>query len=341
MSATRVAVVGAGYFGQFHYDAWSRMEGCELVGLCTRSGKGAAETAKRFGVPATFTDPSEMVAATRPDLVDVTSPPETHLGAIRTLAPAVRWIICQKPFCRDADEAQAAVEVAREHGTRVIVHENIRFQPWYREIKPLLDAGAIGEIYQATFRLRPGDGQGPEAYLARQPYFQNMQRFLIHETAVHWIDTFRYLMGEVTAVSADLRRLNPVIAGEDAGIVQFAFSNRRRALFDGNRLADHAAKNRRLTMGEMEIDGADGTLRLTGDGDILLRRHGSDNWMSHAYAWNDHLFGGDCVYLTNRAALAALRVGTPAETEAETYLRNLEIEAAIYQSHAERRWIDV
>ncbi|MEO0763052.1 MAG: hypothetical protein AAFZ09_14815, partial [Pseudomonadota bacterium] len=60
------------------------------------------------------------------------------------------------------------------------------------------------------------DGQGPDAYHARQPYFQRMPRFLVHETAVHWIDTFRYLMGEAETVYADLRRLNPAIAGEDA-----------------------------------------------------------------------------------------------------------------------------
>lgn len=341
MSETRVAVVGAGYFGQFHYDAWARMAGCALVGLCTRSGRGAAETAAKYGVPATFTDLAGMVASARPDLVDVTSPPETHLDAIRTLAPAVPWIICQKPFCRDADEARAAVAAARDHGARVVVHENIRFQPWYREIRALLDAGAIGAVYQATFRLRPGDGQGPDAYLDRQPYFRAMVRFLIHETAIHWIDTFRYLLGEVEAVSADLRRLNPAIAGEDAGIVQFALADGRRALFDGNRLADHVARNRRLTLGEMEIDGAGGSLRLTGDGDILLRRHGANDWTAHAYDWHDHLFGGDCVYLTNRATLAAFRAGTPAETEAGAYLRNLDIEAAVYRSHAERRWIDV
>lgn len=338
---TRVAVMGAGYFGRFHYDAWSRIEGCELVGLCTRSGRGAAEVAAEFDVPDTFTDPRVMLDAGRPDLLDITAPPDVHLQAIAMAAPAVRWIVCQKPFCRDLAEAHEAVRLAREHGARVVVHENVRFQPWYREIRRLLDRGAVGEPFQVTFRLRPGDGQGPEAYLDRQPYFREMPRFLIHETGIHWIDTFRFLMGEVTAVSADLRRLNPAIAGEDAGIVQFAFASGARGLFDGNRLADHPATNRRLTLGEMEIDGPDGAIRLDGCARIWLRAHGSNEWREHAYHWRDHLFGGDCVYLTNRAALAAFHEDRPAETEADAYLCNLEIEAAIYRSHEERRWIDV
>ena len=222
-----------------------------------------------------------------------------------------------------------------------MIHENVRFQPWYREIRRLLDAGRLGEVYAAAFRLRPGDGQGPDAYLARQPYFQTMERFLVHETAVHWIDTFRYLLGEVTAVSADLRRLNPAIAGEDAGVIQLAFAGGARALFDGNRLADHAAANRRLTMGEMEIDGSAGSLRLDGDGGIRLRAHGSNDWVAERYDWQDRHFGGDCVYLTSRAALAAFRAGAPAENEAADYLRNLALVEAVYRSHAERRWIEV
>ncbi len=286
-AATRVAVVGAGYFGRFHYDAWSRIEGCVLVGLCTRSGRGVAEVAAAFGVPATFTDLGRMLEDTRPDLLDITAPPETHFDAIATASAATRWIVCQKPFCRNLDEAREAVRLAAEHGARLVVHENVRFQPWYREIRRLLSEGAVGEPYQVTFRLRPGDGQGPDAYLDRQPYFRAMPRFLVHETAIHWIDTFRYLLGEVTAVSADLRRLNPAIAGEDAGIVQLDFACGARGLFDGNRLADHAAANRRLTLGEMELEGSAGTIRLDGFARIALRAHGSNAWRQHAYDWND------------------------------------------------------
>ena len=66
-----------------------------------------------------------------------------------------------------------------------------------------------------------GDGWGDNAYLDRQPYFQTMPRLLVVETAIHWIDTFRFLFGEVDAVYARLRRINPAIAGEDAGLICF------------------------------------------------------------------------------------------------------------------------
>jgi predicted dehydrogenase len=341
----RVAVIGAGYFGQFHYDAWSRMPEVALVSLCVRDPEAARQTAERYGQPGVplpiFTDPAEMMRVARPDLVDITAPPDAHLGLIRALAPFAPDIICQKPFCEGVAGAREAIALAAAHGFRVAVHENIRFQPWYREAKRLIAAGEIGEPFQITFRLRPGDGQGPRAYLDRQPYFQKMPKFLVHETAVHWIDTFRYLMGEPTGLFARLARLNPAIAGEDAGLILFDFASGARGVFDANRLSDHIAQNRRRTMGEMWIEGAAGTLRLDGEGRLWLRAFGANDEAEHPFDWHDHLFGGDCVYLCNRHILQAWQAGRAPETGAMAYLSNQIIEDAIYDSAAAGRYLKV
>ena len=74
------------------------------------------------------------------------------------------------------------------------MHENFRFQPWHIKIKELLKNKYIGTPYQISFKMRTGDGQGKNAYLNRQPYFQKMERFLIHETGIHFIDLFRSLI---------------------------------------------------------------------------------------------------------------------------------------------------
>lgn len=338
---TRVAVVGAGYFGQFHYDAWSRLDDADLVALCETDSQRAAETAKHFDVPAVFDDVAGMLAEVRPDLVDITAPPKAHMELIRAIAPHCPLIICQKPFCLDIAEAEAAIALAASHGARIAVHENGRFQPWYRAAKALIEGGGLGQIYRATFRLRPGDGQGPNAYLDRQPYFQQMPRFMVHETAIHWIDTFRYLLGEPQGVFARLQKLNPVIAGEDAGTILMDFAGGATALFDGNRLSDHQADNRRLTLGELLLEGSEAVLRLDGYGRLWLRPQGSNEETLHPFDWTDRQFGGDCVYLTNRAILTAWRQDRPAETEASDYIRNLRIEQAVYQSDEEARWIDL
>ena len=330
-SSLKVACLGAGYFSQFHFESWRRMDEVTLVGVCD-TDRARAEA---NGAPA-FVDMTTLLDATTPDIVDIIVPPPFHAEAIRTaLRAGVKWIICQKPFCTDMDEARAILAEADAAGARLIVHESFRFQPWYRAIKAELEAGRIGTVLNATFRLRPGDCQGPRAYLDRQPYFQKMPRFLVHETAVHWVDTFRFLFGDATAVYADLRRINPVIAGEDAGHILFDHPNGLRAVFDGNRHLDHAATNPRKTMGEALIEGTLGTLELTGTGEVLLRRFGSLEGEGILGPDTSAGFGGDCVHHLQSHVVSAILDGNAPENTAAAYLPVMQIVEAIYAS-AER-----
>lgn len=336
----RVAVVGAGYFGRFHVDAWARIPQARLVAVCDAEPARARAALAEAGADApVFDDAEAMAEAVGPDLVDVTTPPATHLALLRRLAPRVGWLICQKPFCDGLAGAEAALALAAATGARIAVHENIRFQPWNAEAKRLIEAGVLGPVRQVAFRLRPGDGRGPDAYLDRQPYFRTMPRFLVHETAVHWIDAFRFLLGEVSGVFARLTRGNPVIAGEDAGLILFAFEGGARALFDGDRLADHAATDRRRTLGEMLIEGEAATLRLDGEGRLWLRPFGDAAETRHHFAWEDRHFGGDCVRLCAEAILTDWLDGRESPMEAGRYVRNQRIEAAIYDSAERGVWV--
>lgn len=330
----RLATVGTGYFSRFHYDAWARIPEVDLVGVCNRTLEAAEAVAASFSNASAFTDFETMLDVVKPDLVDIITPPETHLAYVSAVAARDIPAICQKAFCRDLDEAREAGRRVALSTAPVIVHENFRFQPWHRKAKQLIDDGVLGDIWQVLFRLRPGDGQGPRAYLDRQPYFQKMERFLIHETAIHLVDTFRYFFGEARAVYADLGRLNPVIAGEDSGLVVFDFAGGMRGVFDGNRLADHAADNRRRTMGEMWIEGSKGTLRLEGSGNLLLRRHKENIETPVDLAWTDTGFGGDCVYALQRHMVDHLTAGGAVENRVADYLPNLVLEEAIYRSAA-------
>ncbi len=334
----KVAVVGTGYFSQFHYEAWSRLGGVRLVGAASFDPEGLTDMQERFGIDAVFDDVGDMLDQAQPDLLDIAAPPNAHQALLNEAAARGIDVICQKPLGGDLPTAQAMVERAEAAGIIFAVHENFRFQPWYREAKRVMEAGHLGEVTNISFRLRPGDGQGPDAYLERQPYFQSMKRFLIHETAIHLIDSFRYLLGEVTGVFAHLQKRNPAIAGEDAGYLVFDFESGAAGLFDGNRLIGFPADNPRLTMGELLLEGTGGSLRLDGDGGLWLRSHGGDE-QAHAYRWENKGFGGDCVFALQHHVLSHLRDNTPLETSGRDYLANLEIEELIYRSAETGRFL--
>jgi len=328
----RVGLVGGGYFARFHMDAWSRIPGVRFAALADPDETKRAWAEATYPGIATYSSLAAMRDAGVMDLIDIATPPQTHAALVTEAMSTGLPVICQKPFCTTLAEAEAVTARAEAAGTLLVVHENFRFEPWYQECRRILDEGRLGEIYQISFRMRPGDGQGPRAYLDRQPYFQKMQRFLIRETGIHFIDVFRYLLGPVSAVTAHLSRLNPVIAGEDAGIVVFEFASGARGLYDANRLSDHISDNRRRTMGEMLLEGSKASLRLDGYGHLYMRAFGSNDETRIDFPWRDLGYGGDCVRLCLAHIADAVRAGTRPMNTAREYLENLRIEDAIYRS---------
>jgi len=344
----RVVLVGAGFFARLHLDAWRRLDRARLLAVCDRDQATHAHVHAHVHAHdesaddpiRVYTDMDAMLDTEKPHLVDIATPPETHLSLVADAAVRGLDIICQKPLAPTREEAEGLVQVCENAGVMLAVHENIRWAPWHREVARLIAASKLGKLHRISMRLRPGDGQGPEAYLSRQPYFQNMPRFLVHETAIHWIDTFRFLMGEISGVFARLEKLNLAIAGEDAGVIIFDFDNGSTGIFDGNRLNDHVSDNPRRTMGEMWVEGSAGVLRLDGAGRLWWKAHGEEE-VEHHYEWRDRGFAGDAVFALQSHVVAHLRDAGPLENSGRSYLRNLDIEDAVYRSSEEGRWIDL
>lgn len=337
----KVAVVGLGYFAEFHLDAWTELEGARLVTISDLSDERRAWASDKYGINASI-DVSDVIASD-PDIIDIVTPPPSHFELIKKLAAKDKIIICQKPFCLSVEQAEEAIALANERGCRIFIHENFRFQPWYRAIKSFIDDGGLGEIYQARYYLRPGDGRGPDAYLSRQPAFQKMPRLLIHETGVHFIDLFRWISGNIANVYADIRKLNPVIAGEDCGIVILNHENGSQSVLDGNRLSDHPTDNLRRTMGVMQIEGEKGTIDLNGMGEVTFRPFGSSSSQEIPIELEVDInaFGGGCVKALCRHIILAANGMGEFENEAQDYLAVIKASEATYQSAETGRRIDL
>ncbi len=332
MKRLKGVCIGAGYFSQFHFDAWQRMEDVEIVAVCDLDLAKAQQAAKHFASAEACTDHLSVLSRSDIDFVDIITPPATHLPLVDAAARPGRAIICQKPLAPDFETAKAIVELPASRECRFMVHENFRFQPWHREIRSLIDRGVIGDrLHGITCRTRTGDGWGKDAYLSRQPYFRTMPRLLIHETGVHLIDTFRFLGGDVEAATAHLRRLNEVIAGEDTGLMTLHFQSGAIGLWDANRYNETTAADPRYVFGEFLIEGNGGSIRLYPDGRMTVQPLGKPE-TEHPYHHEHRGFGGDCVYFTLRHFIDCLKSGAPFETDGQDYLKNLPIVEAVYQS---------
>lgn len=327
----RGVALGAGYFSRFQYEAWTRIPEVEMTAIYNRTEQKARAMMDQFGIPRYYGDWKEMIAQEQPDFVDIITPPETHEEMCEFAARKGVHIICQKPLAPTYEASRRIVETAQAAGVRFMVHENWRWQPWYRKIKEIQRAGTIGAFTHAHFLMRMGDGWGENAYLDRQPFFRDYPRLLIYETGVHFIDTFRYLFGEVAQVYANLRRLNPVIKGEETGQVFLKFAGGETAILDANRYNEVESPSPRYTFGQLRIDAMGGHLAMDTESNIRLKALGQPG-RDVEYERRNVNFGGDCVYRLQRHFVDCMYTGAGFESSGDDYLKTLRVVDAVYES---------
>ena len=323
--------IGAGYFARFQYEAWSRIPEVEIVAVCDLVEDKASATKSEFGIPRHYTRWQEMLEQEQPDFVDIITPPETHQEICASAGARGIHIICQKPLAPTLDEARSIVDTAQNAGVRFMVHENFRWQPWYRRIKQLQAEGTIGDFTHVHALTRTGDGWGDRAYLDRQPFFRKYPRLLIYETGIHFIDTFRYLLGEVSHVHAHIKRLNPVIRGEDTAQLFLTFASGATAVWDANRYNETEAANPRYTFAQIRIDATAGHLTMDGDSNIRIKRLGEPG-RELDYARENRNFSGDCVYALQRHFVECMGSGREFESSGKDYLKTMKVVFDAYAS---------
>ena len=321
-------IAGAGYFAQFQADAWNRLTGVSIAAVADPDLTRAREFAARWGIPSVYPALEAAIERERPDFVDIVTRPESHLDLTRVAADARVAVICQKPMAPTREECLAMVEHCERAGVRLIVHENWRWQPWYRETRRLLDAGAIGRPYHLGFTIRTGDGRGDTPY-AVQPYFRTMKRLLVYETLVHYLDTMRYLGGEISELYCHLARLNPAIVGEDYSVISARVGAGIDGLIDANRISGAGAPE--LAFGTMRFEGDQAMLRMDTQGNLFITRYGQGE-QSHLYAKPEKGYKGDSILATQQHAIECLKSGKPAESEGRDYLKTVEAVEACYRS---------
>ncbi|MCP5119153.1 MAG: Gfo/Idh/MocA family oxidoreductase [bacterium] len=321
----RGGIVGCGFFGQIQLEAWRRMPEANIVAACDMDIGRARDSA-----PTAYSSAGEMLSSEKLDFLDIATRPGSHLELVKLAAARRVPVICQKPMAPAWPEAVEMVKAAEQANIRLMIHENWRWQPWFREVKRRIDRGDIGQPVSYSFRTRQRDGLGERPY-PHQPYFAEMQRLLIYETLVHQIDTARFLFGDVETVYAQTRRVNPIIQAEDQACLVLAHKRGLQGVIDGNRFANPVPKG--PAMGESAVDGEEGGLLVLATGDIFS---GEDKvWSAPAETG----YKGDSVLATQRHFIHCLTSGEEFESGGREYLKTFGVVEAAYESAAQRSMV--
>jgi D-apiose dehydrogenase len=219
----KVALAGAGMISWFHLTAWRKLgESVRLVAVCDPSVAKASARAKEFSIPNVYGDAEAMFAAEAIDALDVASPRQSHAAWVDAAAARGIDVLCQKPMTPTLAESEALARRV-EGKARLMVHENWRFRPWFRELKRWIAAGELGDVLLAriamiTSGLLP-DATGRRPSLERQPFMQHEEELMVAEVLIHHLDVMRFLCGELTVIDARAARTVPDVRGETLAMI--------------------------------------------------------------------------------------------------------------------------
>lgn len=196
---TRVAVAGLGRAARlYHVPSLARIDGAELVGGFDPLESSRTSWTAETGTPA-YAELDELLARTTPEVVIVSTPPETHADLCVRCLEAGAHLIVEKPFAESVADADRVLAAAAVAGRRVAVNHQFVEAPIFRAVIEAARRGeygrlAFGQVWQ-LMDLAPWDE--PTAWRA------GMARRTLLEGGVHLVYLLVALFGEVpVAVTA-------------------------------------------------------------------------------------------------------------------------------------------
>lgn len=214
MDNLKFAVFGTGFWSHFQIPGWMELPGLELCAVYNRTRSKAEEVARKFSVPRVYDNAEMLLEREELDFVDIITDVDTHLPFTEMAARRGLDVVCQKPMAPNYEDAARMVEICKQHGVRLFVNENFRFQAPLCRLKEVLDSGVIGEAFKARVSFCSAF-----PVFDNQPFLAELDRFILTDVGSHVLDVCRYLMGEARSLRCLIKRVNPGISGEDVANV--------------------------------------------------------------------------------------------------------------------------
>ncbi len=242
----RVGMIGYGFMGKAHSNAWRQAPyffplkaKVELHTLCGRT-PGAVQAARaRLGWQYSTTDWREVVESPLIEIVDISTPNDSHAQIALAAAKAGKHVLCEKPLALNVKQAEAMLAAVQKANVMHMVCHNYRRVPALVQARKMIAEGVLGDIYHYHARYAQDWLVDPEA-----PLRWKLQKGISGSGAhgdinVHIIDLGRYLVGEFKEVCGTME----------------TFIN-ERPLTDGSGNGEKAAAKGPVKRGKVTVDDA-------------------------------------------------------------------------------------
>ncbi|WP_448330579.1 Gfo/Idh/MocA family protein [Streptomyces sp. DSM 41534] len=211
VSTLGVAVVGFGWMGRVHTQAYIRLPHHfprlsvrpELVAVADEVPGRAEEAAERYGFATAARDWREVAADPRVQAVSIAAPNFLHREIGVAMARAGKHIWIEKPVGLTADDARAVAGAVAEAGVQGAVGFNYRNAPAVQAARAMIAAREIGTVTHARIRLFSDYAAHPEGALTWRYERARGGSGVLGDLASHGVDLARFLLGEIDTLIAD------------------------------------------------------------------------------------------------------------------------------------------
>lgn len=324
------AVLGAGRIGQVHAFAIAGVGGATLTAIADPVAESAQRVADQYGCD--IRDIDAILTADDIDAVVICTPTDTHADLIERAARAGKAIFCEKPVDLDLARVRQCLQVVKDEGATLMVGFQRRFDPDFRVLRDMIDAGRIGAVEMVTLTSRD-PGAPPVDYIKRSGG-------IFRDMTIHDFDVARWMLGaEVDSVVAvasnlvdpgigaagDYDSVNVILTTADGA--QCTITNSRRATYGyDQRIEVHGS------LGSLTADNQHKSRVTLANGDGYTRPPLLDFFMTRYTA----------AYAAEIAAFVhAIAHGTPTPTTGHDGLMALALADAALLSVKESRAVKV
>ncbi|WP_407111602.1 Gfo/Idh/MocA family protein [Streptomyces sp. DSM 116494] len=211
VDALGIAVVGFGWMGRVHTQAYARVRHHypqlalrpELVTVAEEVPGRAEEAAAQFGFASTARDWREVAADPRVRAVSITAPNFLHREIGVAMAAAGKHIWIEKPVGLGPGDARAVADAVAEAGVQGAVGFNYRNAPAVEAARELIASGGIGTVTHVRVRLFSDYAAHPEGALTWRYERERGGSGVLGDLASHGADLARFLLGDIASLTAD------------------------------------------------------------------------------------------------------------------------------------------
>lgn len=140
----RVAIVGCGKIADAHVEEIRKIPGARLVAVCDLEPLMAEQLAVRYSIPNWYSEVSEMFKAEVPEVIHITTPPQSHLALVRQAFEAGCDVFLEKPVALHHAEVKAIIQAAMDANRKLTVNYWPNFEPQAIELRRMHESGILG-----------------------------------------------------------------------------------------------------------------------------------------------------------------------------------------------------